>query len=874
MSATSTHMPSSRPRLWVLLVGLTALALSGWSAAEPPSRVARLSYISGIVSFSPAGQPEWVQAMVNRPLTTGDRLWVDANSRAELQVGGAAIRLGAGTSVTLLNLDDRIAQVQLSQGTLKVRVRRMGPNQVFEVDTANLAFTSRRAGEYRIDVDPNDDATAVMVHSGRAEVYGQGASYAVTRQQGYRFYGTGLSDYDFLAVPRDDDLDRWARERDRRGDNSMSARYVSPEVVGYEDLDANGTWRADPNYGNVWTPTRVAAGWTPYHDGHWAWIDPWGWTWVDDAPWGFAVSHYGRWANIRGSWGWVPGPPRERAVYAPALVAFVGGNQVSLAVGSAIAAVVGWFPLAPREVYQPSYPVSRNYFDHINRSNAVIAPTTITKVYNTTNITRNTTIVNNTTNINVSKVVYANQQVRGAVVAVPAQVFVRSQPVAKAAVRVSKEAAASAPVVHVAAVAPVQQSMHGGAPNAGARPPARERVVVARTAPPPPAVAFAAQQPQMAAKPGTPIDETQRKQLKPAAPATPAPTVSVVAAAPALAPTAPPPVTAPAAKSPDARKAAAARSEVGKPDVDKTDAGKGEAVKADAMKADAAKAEAAKAAMAKTEASQADAAKAEANRADAVKTEAAKAATARAEASRAEAAKAEATRADAAKAEAGRAATARAKASRADAAKAATAKTEASRADAAKAEAARADAVKVEAAKTATAKAEASRDEAAKVEATRADAAKAEAGRAATARVEASRADAAKAEATRADAVKAEAAKAATARAEASRAEVAKAEVAKAASARAEASRTETAKADAVRAEAARAATARAEAVRAEAAKAEAVRAEAAKANAARANAGKAEAAKAATAKAEAARAEPAKAEDEKKKAEEEARKH
>ena len=628
------HMPSSSPRLWVLLVGIAALALSGWATAEPPSRAARLSYVRGTVSFSPAGQPDWVRAVVNRPLTTGDRLWVDVNSRAELQVGGAAIRLGAATSVTLLNLDDRIAQVELSQGTLKVRVRRMGPNQAFEVDTPNLAFSLRRPGEYRIDVDPNDDATAVMVQSGRAEVYGEGASYAVNPRQGYRFYGTGLSDYELLAMRRDDDLDRWARERDRRGDNSRSARYVSSEVVGYEDLDSNGTWRADPDYGNVWTPTRVAAGWTPYHDGHWAWIDPWGWTWVDDAPWGFAVSHYGRWAHIRGSWCWVPGPPREQAVYAPALVAFVGGKnfQVSLSIGSTIAPVVGWFPLAPREVYQPSYPVSRGYFDKINRSNAVIAPATITNVYNTTNVTNNTTIVNYTTNV--TKVVYANQQVTGAVVAVPAQAFVQSQPVAKTAVPVSKETAASAPVGHVAAVAPVQQSVHGGAPTAGAKPPAREQAVVARTAPPPPAVAFAVQQQQLAAKPGTPIDEVQRKQLKPAT--APSPKVSVVTTAQAPAPTAQPPATPPAGKSPDARKADAAKG-----DAAKTDAAKADAAKADAARADAVKAEAAKAATARAEASRADAAKADAARADAVKAEAAKAAIARAEASRADAAKAE-----------------------------------------------------------------------------------------------------------------------------------------------------------------------------------------------------------------------------------------
>ena len=603
----------------LVLTSFLVLTFSDWAAAEPPSRVARLGYLSGTVSFSPAGQPDWVRAVVNRPLTTGDRLWADSNSRAELQVGGAAIRLGASTSVTLLNLDNDIAQVELSEGTLKVRVRRLAPNQTFEIDTPNLAFTLRHPGEYRIDVDPNDNATAVTVQRGQAEVYGDGASYSVNPQQGYRFYGTSLSDYEPLAARHDDDLDDWARDRDRRGENSPSARYVSSEVVGYEDLDANGTWRTDRYYGNVWTPTRVAADWTPYRDGHWAWIDPWGWTWVDDAPWGFAVSHYGRWANIRGAWGWVPGPRRELAVYAPALVAFVGGKnfQVALSVGSTIAAAVGWFPLAPSEVYQPAYPVSRGYFDKINRSNAVIAPTIITNVYNTTNVINHTTIINDNSTT-VSKVVYANQRVPGAVVAVPTQAFVQSQPVAKAAVAVSKEAVASAPVANIAEVAPVQQSVHGGAPNVGAKPPAHEQVVVARTAPPPPPVAFTAQQSQLVAKPGTPIDEAQRNQLKPSASAAPTPKVSVVAAVQAPIPTTPPPATAPAGKSSDARKADAVKGDTAKAEATKagavgvnaakTDAVKAEAVKADAVRADAVRAEAARVNAAKVDAARAVAA--------------------------------------------------------------------------------------------------------------------------------------------------------------------------------------------------------------------------------------------------------------------------
>ena len=874
---------------WLLaLVGLLALTHGGPAAAEPPLRAARLAYVNGTVSFSPAGQPDWVQAVANRPLTSGDRLWTDPGARAELQVGGAALRLGAATSVTLLNLDDRIAQLQLSQGTLKLRVRRLGSNQVFEVDTPNLAFTMRRAGDYRIDVDANGDATAVTVRSGQGEVYGEGASYTVTPKVGYRFYGTGLSDYDRITGVGDDAFDRWARTRDRRYDNSASARYVSSDVVGYQDLDASGAWRVEPEYGNVWTPARVATGWTPYRDGHWAWIDPWGWTWVDDAPWGYAVSHYGRWANIRGRWSWVPGPPRERAVYAPALVAFVGGNNdhsVASSVGGAIAAAVGWFPLAPREVFQPAYPVSRGYFNNINRSNAVIAPAAITNIYNSTTI-NNTTIVNNTTT-NVTKVVYVNQRVTGAVVAVPAQVFVRSRPVAGAALQLSTDAVASAPVAHVAAVAPLRESVHGGARDATARPPSRERGIVARTAPPPPPLDFAAQQQQLAATPGRPIGEAERKRMKPVVPAMPSPALSVVTTAQAPAPSAPPPVTAPAGKSPEARKAEATRNEPGKADsrrgetdkaadtraeASKVEAAKVEAAKAESLKAEGLKADAAKAAMGKAETTKAEAAKVEATKTEAIKAEAARAEAARvasvkAEASKAEASKTEAAKSEAAKVEAARLETARAEAARVANAKAEASRVEAARAEAAKADAARQDAAKAAAGRVAAAKGEADKAEAAKAakaEATKAEAARAEAARVSSNKAEASKAEAAKLEAARIEAARADAARVANVKAEASMVEAARSEAAKVDAARqnaakAAAGRAAAAKAEADRAEAAKAESARIEAVKADAARVAAVNAEAARVSAMKAEASRAEAAKAGARRAEAARSAAAK---------------
>lgn len=237
-------MPIQTPRLraLALVAGVALLACSGYARADPPARVARLGYTSGAVSFSPAGENDWVQATINRPLGTGDRLWTDSASgaRAEVQVGGAMVRMNTGTALSVLNLDDRIAQLQLTQGTLNVRVRRLDPGQIFEVDTPNLAFTLRKPGEYRISVEPDGSATTIVVRKGQGEVYGEGAAYVIDSRQPYRFTGTGLREYQYVDVPRPDEFDRWSGARDSRYDGSRSARYVSPDVIGYQDLDANG----------------------------------------------------------------------------------------------------------------------------------------------------------------------------------------------------------------------------------------------------------------------------------------------------------------------------------------------------------------------------------------------------------------------------------------------------------------------------------------------------------------------------------------------------------------------------------------------------------------------------------------------------------
>lgn len=460
---------------------------------DPPTRVARLNYFEGPVSFEPAGSNTWAYAMLNHPMTSGDQVWVDKGGRSELHFGSTALRLGSQTSMAISTLDDTTLQLSLNQGTMNLNVRTLPQGQIIEVDTPNLAFTVQSAGEYRLNVDPNGQTTAVIVRSGNGLAQGDsGARVPVGLQQQIVFIGTALQQVSADSAPPYDGFDNWLAQRDRREDQSISARYVSRDMIGYEELDNYGSWSDDPNYGHIWIPTNPGVGWVPYHAGHWAWVAPWGWTWVDDQPWGFAPAHYGRWAYLQARWAWVPGPVAVRPVYAPALVAFVsgvsigGGNgnfswNISLGGGTP---GVAWFPLGPGEAYHPAYAVSPAYVNNLNKT--VI----INKTVNVTNVTNNTVINNNVTN-NITKTVYVNQNVPNAVTAVPAASFVTGQPTVAAAQPLSAQQLAHAQVMAATpAIAPVRESVLGAAKLAlSATPPAAvaNRQLVATRAPAQPA---------------------------------------------------------------------------------------------------------------------------------------------------------------------------------------------------------------------------------------------------------------------------------------------------------------------------------------------------------------------------------------------------
>ncbi|MBR7799109.1 DUF6600 domain-containing protein [Undibacterium fentianense] len=392
---------------------------------EPPGRIARIGYAFGTINFADAGSNEWVPLLPNRPISSGDSVFVADAGRAELQVGANALRMHERTRLSFISLTDDNTQIQLSQGTIVVRVRALQDRENFEISTPNMRLSIQEPGEYRINVN-DDQTTSVIVRRGVAVAQGDRDIITLRENEQTRFSGTNLNHTQITRVPPFDTFDQWASDRDRAEDNSISARYVPRDMVGYQQLDEYGNWETHLEYGAVWYPRGLSVGWAPYRDGKWVWVSPWGWTWVDRSPWGFAPYHYGRWAYVGHRWGWIPGryERHHRAIYAPALVAFVGVGSGGLSAGISLSnrhtfgPNVSWFPLGPGEAYRPYYTRNSRYVQNINQT-VIINHTTVVQRDRRTDKYRQEDERGHTN--------YRNQYVHNAITSVPTQSFVRGE---------------------------------------------------------------------------------------------------------------------------------------------------------------------------------------------------------------------------------------------------------------------------------------------------------------------------------------------------------------------------------------------------------------------------------------------------------------
>ncbi len=410
---------------------------------DPPPQAGRLSIVNGTVSIQPAGAQDWGQAYLNYPIGPGDRIFTDADGRAEIEVGRTFVRIGPRTDVTFVDFTQEAITFGAGQGAVHIRTTGLWQGQSLYVQTPSGTSTVTGPADFSVDVYP-DDQTAVFTNFD-GDVYISGANdlgMDTAPGQSLELVGTNPAYPQWLQPAPPDDLDNWSRRRDAQLERAASYRYVSPDAPGAEDLDAYGQWQPGTEYGDMWFP-QVQPGWAPYHYGHWVNHEPWGWVWVEDEPWGYTPFHYGRWVSYHGRWGWIPGAREEHAVWSPALVVFAGGGGGGLSV---------WFPLGPGEAYRPWYPCSPRYVDRVNITN--IRETNVVHVQKTYVNIVNVTNVNNITYVNRTSGATAMRQ----------QDFAAGRPVTQAAVRIDQQQLRNMQVQAKPEVAPTRTALISAPP--------------------------------------------------------------------------------------------------------------------------------------------------------------------------------------------------------------------------------------------------------------------------------------------------------------------------------------------------------------------------------------------------------------------------
>lgn len=427
-----------------VMAGLAATTLV-WSStalaqSEPPARVGRLAFTSGSVSFHDSAETAWAPAVVNTPITTGDAIWTEPHARSEISLAGTRIRMEDTSELDMLALDDTRTRLRLSQGRIDIKTLSFDPSQPYQILTPRGTISLLQAGDYYVEAGSLEDPTRLGVRAGAARIESLNGQVLAVRPGEIAEISGDASTPQLRTVtaPAPAPPAYWAA-RDRQVAYDQSPQYIPAGVTGYEDLNAYGNWVDDSRYGQVWIPRATPAGWAPYRTGHWAYQQPWGWTWIDDQPWGFAPYHYGRWANHNNRWMWLPPQRDTRPVYAPAMVAFVGGVELAATLGTRSSAPVGWFPLGPREAYVPAYSTNRDYYLRLNRS-AAVQDRVLDDRWRRSEFREGGMSAQNLRLMNQR---YAT--------VVPTSAFVSSQPVGRAAMRIAPDRVATVPAIPIAA---------------------------------------------------------------------------------------------------------------------------------------------------------------------------------------------------------------------------------------------------------------------------------------------------------------------------------------------------------------------------------------------------------------------------------------
>jgi hypothetical protein len=316
----------------LVAAGLAAGLVAASALADEGYRHGRIRFVEPGVTLQRATEVSAEEAIQNLPFLPGDRIWTDAAARAEFQFpDGTVVRLDRRSKLDYAGHEEGDGErivLRLWSGSAIVRVRTRAFAR-FEVETPAGMVQALDRGIVRVDVEAGE--TRVSVYAGEAALDdGRRQVRLAAGERTYARWGAEAEEPRRFDPEENDEFARWdgLRETEDRW-AARSSEYLPDELDAYAgEFESNGNWQYESTAGYVWIP-RVAAGWQPYSNGHWAWT-PYGWTWVPYEGWGWAPFHYGRW-GFSVSWGWYWSPGRAW-----------GPGWVSWAVGGGY---VGWCPL-------------------------------------------------------------------------------------------------------------------------------------------------------------------------------------------------------------------------------------------------------------------------------------------------------------------------------------------------------------------------------------------------------------------------------------------------------------------------------------------------------------------------------------------------
>jgi hypothetical protein len=413
--------------------------VAGQPNTDPPPVAGSLANLAGQVSFHAAGETQWSPATLNYPVTNGEGFWTEPQASATIDVADDRIVLDESTEFDVATLDQSQFVATEPQGAIFVQLNTLTQGQTLVVNTPRGSVQISQPGEYEIVAGDTNDATTVTVVQGAAHISGTNVALDVGPNQSAAITGSDTLQGTVGSIQEDAFLRTQLQLLAQQGQQRSSVPQVCQYMTGGEQLASYGSFTQTSQYGQVWYPHDVPSDWAPYRDGHWAYVSPWGWTWVDNARWGFAPFHYGRWAQIDGRWGWIPGGgaayvPGTYPIYSPALVSFIGVGAVGLGFSLGIGEggyAPAWIPLGPHEPYYPWYHFREGYFSRINsfygvpRDIIARGPTYI----NTINIHQNNFFTNRAAATVISPAAFARgQSVLSAGHPLPERAFAEARP--------------------------------------------------------------------------------------------------------------------------------------------------------------------------------------------------------------------------------------------------------------------------------------------------------------------------------------------------------------------------------------------------------------------------------------------------------------